>query len=332
MKREFGFDLAIMPREDIITSLMAPENASLLKSHLRIHVEIEPTLADLVARVKEATTEVTASWSHRTGGKPLLELRALRLDPQGQDSTDVLQLSAIRTRLMRGERIVLEGPAGRGKTTTLTQLANAQTGADGTPFLIDLTAWTSTRTGILQFIAGMPQFQRRSLDAMTLARVNAVEPFSFLLNGWNEIAEPEFPHAESALRTLERDFPAAGIIVATRTHHIVPPLPGATRARLLTLTRRERASYLKSRLGARGDELRSKLEGDPGLDELTRTPFFLSEVSSIFEAGATIPSTKMGVLEAVTWWWNSPTSTEITCSRPRLPVGSGTILAILRPE
>lgn len=36
------------------------------------------------------------------------------------------------------------------------------------------------------------------------------------------------------------------------------------------------------------------------LDELTRTPFFLSEVTSIFEAGAPIPSTKLGVLEAVT--------------------------------
>ena len=36
------------------------------------------------------------------------------------------------------------------------------------------------------------------------------------------------------------------------------------------------------------------------LDELTRTPFFLSEVTSIFEAGATIPSTRIGVLEAVT--------------------------------
>jgi hypothetical protein len=38
----------VMPREDIITSLMAPENTSLLKSHLGIHVDVEPALADLV--------------------------------------------------------------------------------------------------------------------------------------------------------------------------------------------------------------------------------------------------------------------------------------------
>lgn len=300
IKKDFGFDLTIMSREDIIASLMVPENASLLKSHLGIHVDVEPALADLVEGVKQASAEVTASWSQRRAGKPLLELRALRLNPEGRDSAEVLHLNDIRTGLLQGKRIVLEGPAGRGKTTTLTQLANAHAMAGGTPFLIDLTAWTSTRSGILQFIAGMPQFQARSLDAAALARVNTVEPFSFLLNGWNEIAEPEFPHAESALRTLERDFPASGIIVATRTHHIVPPLPGAVRARLLTLTRRERAWYLKSRLGGRADELRVRLDGDPVLDDLTRTPFFLFEVTSIFEAGAVIPSTKIGVLEAVT--------------------------------
>lgn len=300
IKRDFGFDLAIMPREDIITSLMDPENASLLANHLGIHVEVEPSLADLVRQVKEAAAEVAVGWSQRFIGKPLLELRALRLGPDGRDSSEVMHLGDFRAALLQGRRIVLEGPAGRGKTTMLTQLANAHAGATGTPFLIDLTAWTSTRNGILQFIAGMPQFQRRSLDATALARVNTVEHFSFLLNGWNEIGEPEFPHAESALRNLERDFPAAGIIVATRTHHIVPLLPGATRARLLTLTRRERASYLHSRLGTCADELRFKLESDPMLDELTRTPFFLSEVTSVFEAGAAIPSTKIGVLEAVT--------------------------------
>jgi hypothetical protein len=300
IKKEFGFDLAIMSREDIITSLMEPENAALLKSHLGIHVDIEPTLAELTERVREAAAEVADGWSQRIAGKPLLELRALKLDPAGKDTAEVLRLNDICAALRVGTRFVLEGPAGRGKTTTLIQIANAHNGAVGIPFLIDLTAWTPTKSTILQFIAGMPQFQRRSLDAATLARVNTVEHFAYLLNGWNEIGEPEFPHAESALRSLERDFPAAGIIVATRTHHIVPPLPGAKRARLLTLTRRERTAYLKARLGGRADALRSKLDGDAVLDELTRTPFFLSEVTSIFEAGSPIPSTKIGVLATVT--------------------------------
>jgi hypothetical protein len=71
------------------------------------------------------------------------------------------------------------------------------------------------------------------------------------------------------------------------------------RARLLPVNRAERKRYLDQRLGGRADELRAKLDGDPVLDELTQTPLILSEVAVIFEAGAPILQTKLGVLESV---------------------------------
>ncbi len=46
-------------------------------------------------------------------------------------------------------------------------------------------------------------------------------------------------------------------------------------------------------------ELQAQLDAEPVLDELTRTPFILSEVASLFEAGVPVPDTKMGVLGAV---------------------------------
>ena len=145
----------------------------------------------------------------------------------------------------------------------------------------------------------MPSFQAQGIDAHTLAHAQAAEHFSFLLNGWNEIAESSSLQALHKLRELEREFPAAGIIVATRTHHIVPPLPGALRLRLLRLTRRQRTTYMEARLGNKTAKLRPQLDADPVLDELTRTPFILAEVVSIFERGAPIPNTKMGVLDTV---------------------------------
>lgn len=300
IQRDFGYELAIMPREDIITSLMNPSNTSLCRTHLGLQVEIEETVGELIDRVRAAAAKVTAAWSARIAGKSLLELRAIRLDQDGHDSAEVFHLSDIQAALAQSRRVVLEGPAGRGKTTTLIQLAKESTGVAGTTFLIDLPGWTRSRLGLLQFIAGMPPFQSRSIDAAELARASNAEHFSFLLNGWNEIAESESSQADHALRELERQFPAAGIIVATRTHHIVPPLPGAMRARLLTITRRQRTAYLRARLGNQADQLRLKLDTDPLLDDLTRTPFILSEVTAIFEAGAVIPTTKMGVLKAVT--------------------------------
>ena len=142
-------------------------------------------------------------------------------------------------------------------------------------------------------------FRSRDIDAGDLAKLYQDVQFSFLLNGWNEVSEIHSEGAAVALRQLERSFPAAGIIVATRTHQVGPPLPGAFRARLLPLTRSQRAEYLKQSLGSRADELRSKLDNNPTLDDLTRTPLILSEVTTIFQSGGVIPTTKIGVLDEV---------------------------------
>lgn len=298
IQKDHGVELHIIEREEIITLMMMPENASLRASFLHLDISAEPQIADLIERTRRASDVVTRTWAGKTKGHPLIDLTAVRLDPNGAESADVLLLEQIDQALSQSGRIVLEGPAGRGKTTTLIQLAQRARTA-GTPFIVELPAWTSSRRGILEYIAGMPAFQAEGLTPADLARVQQTEPFLLLLNGWNEIAESNSAQANEALRELERDFPSAGIIVATRTHHLTPPLPGALRLRLLRLRRVQRIDYLAARLGAGGTELRDRIDAAPSLDELTRSPFILSEVASLFEAGAEIPSTKIGVLAEV---------------------------------
>jgi NACHT C-terminal Alpha/Beta 2 len=298
VQKDHGLELHIIEREEIITLMMMPENAAIRASFLHLAIDTGPLVADLIDRTRRAADAVTRTWARKTKGLPLIDLAAVRLDPDGAESADVLSLEQIDQALSQSRRIVLEGPAGRGKTTTLIQLARRARTA-GTPFIVELPAWTSSRSGILEYIAGMPPFQAEGLTATDLVRLQQTEPFLLLLNGWNEIAESNSAQATDALRELERDFPSAGIIVATRTHHLTPPLPGAFRLRLLRLRRVQRAAYLAARLGAKGADLRARLDADPSLDELTRTPFVLSEVASLFEAGAEIPSTKVGVLAQV---------------------------------
>jgi hypothetical protein len=298
--KDFGYALAIMPREEIVTSLMDPANASLLQTHLGLHVTIEPSEAEVVDKIRAAAADIASAWFNRIEGAPLIDLRARLLNRDGQDTAEIVSLAEIQNALWKSERIVLEGAAGRGKTTALIQLAQSHGGSAGINLLVDLPAWARSGLDLLSFVAGMRQFQSRWIGAKMLAQASEREHFSFLLNGWNEIGDFESRSAETALRGLERDFPASGIIVATRTHHLIPPLPGAVRAVLLTLARRQRSSYLKSRLGPRSAELRPRLDGDRALDELTRTPLILSEVCKLFEAGEAIPSSKLGVLEAVT--------------------------------
>ncbi len=298
IRKDYGLELYIIEREEIISTLLMPENAQLCASHLYLHVAVEPVVADLIARTKRAAATVAQTWAVRTKGHPLIDLTARRIDADGAQSAEGYALKDIDRALSQSRRIVLEAPAGRGKTTTLIQLAQRPR-ASGTAFIVELPAWTSSCRRILEFIAGMPAFQAEGLTAADLARVQQTEPFLFLLNGWNEIAESNSTQADVALRELERDFPTAGIIVATRTHHLTPPLPGALRLRLERLRRTQRSDYLTVRLTGRASELRGRIDADAALDELTRSPFILSEVAALFEAGTAIPSTKIGVLLAV---------------------------------
>jgi len=283
-------------------ALQLPDNAQLCRTHLKIPIPYQPAITDLLQQVRDAASTVAADWdAHpRLTGKPRIALNAVALDERGGDTREIVTTSHLRTLLLQGRRIVLEGPAGRGKTTTLIQLAQANGASQGIPVLVDLPGWARSGNDILEYVARSPAFRDRGVDARALARVPQAEPYLFLLNGWNEITELHFQAAADALRTLERDFPQAGIIVATRTHHIVPPLPGSARFRLLPLTPDQRFQYLVQSLGAgRAYELNSKLSHDRVLDDLTRTPFILSEVTTIFRSGNAIPRTKLGLLGAV---------------------------------
>lgn len=301
IRTEFDYELVVMTREDIITSLMMPSNAPLCRTLLAINVPAEPTEAELLTKVREAVAEEARNWRARPrpANRPIVSLQAVRLDSTGKETSETIDITDIRTSLLLARRIALEAPGGGGKTTTLVQLATEARPEGELSFLIDLPAWVQSRTGILEFIAHTPAFLSRKIEAADLARLYNSEHFSFLLNGWNEITELHSEEAVVALRQLERSFPAAGIVVATRIHYISPPLPGSFRAKLLPFNRRQRADYLKQTLGDQANELRLQLEGNRVLDELTRTPLILAEVVTIFQSGDPIPTTRIGVLGAV---------------------------------
>ena len=289
-------------REEVITTLQVPDNAQLCRTHLDIPVPYQPALADLRVQVREAAAAVASEWaSHpRLAGKPSIILNASAVSETQTDSAQLAATASLRALLLQGRRIVLEGSAGRGKTTTLIQLGANDQPSGGIPILIDLPNWVRSGKEMLDYVASSPSFRARGISADGLARLSVAESFLFLLNGWNEIAELYSAAAIDALRNLERSFPTAGIIVATRTHHIVPPLPGAARFRLMPLTPRQRFEYLAQALGENSAQaLHVRLSRDRVLDDLTRTPFVLAEVAGLFSAGRSIPRTKIGLMRAV---------------------------------
>lgn len=296
-----GIELIVIPREDIITDLMLPSNASICRSYLRISVPIEPLMEELLEKARDAVSDVVNAWlTHpRLIGRPRIALHAINLDQEGRETGEVIDLANLQAMLLEARRVVLEAPAGRGKTTTLIQLAERRGDRDELAFLIDLPTWITSNIDLLEFIASMPALRSRGLHAEDLAKLYGAVHCTFLLNGWNEVSDSYSENAVRALAHLERNFPQAGIIVATRTHHIRPPLPGSSRTRLLPLSRHQRAEYVGQALQGRAEELRVILDGDPVLDDLTRTPLILAEVTTLFLSGVPIPKTKVGVLAAV---------------------------------
>jgi flagellar biosynthesis GTPase FlhF len=187
IRKEFGYDLYVISREDVIASLMEPANASLCRSFFAIDVEIQSPLADLIDRVKDAASAEAATWTARTP-RPLIDLLAAKVDKEGNDSSQVYSLAGLCDALGESRRLVLEAPAGRGKTTTLAQLANLYTGLKGTAFLIDLPLWVSSPHGILEYFSSDFHWTRtRTFVAHALATIWST-PLVFLVT--TQHAEP----------------------------------------------------------------------------------------------------------------------------------------------
>src|SRR5262245_37455633 len=169
IERSYGLNLIVIPREDIVTDLMLPENAGICRSHLAIPVSVEEAVEELLARAQQAAREIAALWfAHpRLAGRPRISLQARKLDEQGADTSELLDLTNLHTALREGRRIVLEAPAGRGKTTTLIQLAEPQDN-DGLPLLIDLPALVTSGRDVLEFVARSRSFLSRDIGAQDL--------------------------------------------------------------------------------------------------------------------------------------------------------------------
>ncbi|MEI6093419.1 MAG: hypothetical protein WCQ47_07035, partial [bacterium] len=242
---EFGYNLIIISREEIISSLMDPKNASLCRS-FDIEAPIEPDRAEIINKVRDLAIALSKSYLDQPLllGKPLLNLNMTVGDKTEHSEKTFLSFNNIKTELACGRRIILEAPAGRGKTTTLIQLANKDNQTGNIYFYIDLSSWFLSGLDILGYIAQLPNSMASGVDAQILAQAYEFENFSFLLNGWNEISNNYSEDAFIKLQQLERNFPKAGIIIATRNHYITPPLPGSLRIELLPFERTQRNQYL----------------------------------------------------------------------------------------
>ena len=297
---KFGLQLIVVPREEFVTWLMDPANSDICRDQLGIAPSMAPDLAPAYERAREAAKDLADNWDRmiRRTDRPLISLNAVKLNEKGEP-VEAVTTASLNTVLSEGQRIVLEAPAGSGKSTTLVQLARRALDAGGLALLVDLPDWIRSGKDFFSYVAARPQFASRDVDATVLSKLRGAQPPIFLLNGWNEVPVARAEAADAALRELDRSFGAAIVVVATRRHSLVPQLRGSFRLALSPLGRAQRDEYLRLALGDSAHDLRLKLNNSRVLDSITRTPLFLAEVVDLYRSGKDIPATKMGVLGAV---------------------------------
>ena len=296
----FGLQLIVVPREEFITWLMDPANSDICRDQLGIAPSMAPDLAPAYERAREAAKDLADNWDRmiRRTDRPLISLNAVKLNEKGEP-VEAVTTASLNAVLSEGQRIVLEAPAGSGKSTTLVQLARRALDGGGLALLVDLPDWIRSGKDFFSYVAARPQFASRDVDATVLSKLRGVQPPIFLLNGWNEVPVARAEAADAALRELDRSFGAAIVVVATRRHSLVPQLRGSFRLALSPLGRAQRDEYLRLALGDSAHDLRLKLNNSRVLDSITRTPLFLAEVVDLYRSGKDIPATKMGVLGSV---------------------------------
>jgi len=302
IKEEFGLELIVFSREDLISRLLEPPNGPALQLLLGPVGMTPLEFEGVCSEVAIAASENVDLWfaHRRLAEQPSLNLHFATVQEDGKagERVDFYQITQL---LSQGRRLLLEAPPGAGKTTTHVQIARFFTDHGIIPILVHLPEWgNSTHGGLCDFIASSGPFQARSIPPVQLLQVIQQRPVVVLLNGWNELSAAALELIEQRLQAEDRQLPEAGFMIATRGHRLKPHLQGLSRITILKLERAERRAYLVAALGAEGDALANEVEVNLALDDLTRTPFILHEVVKLKQAGRHLPSTRMGILAEVT--------------------------------
>ena len=137
--KTFGLHLIVVSREEFITWLLDPAQSDICRDQLGIGVSMPPELGPVLTSARDAAKETADNWdrTYRKPGRPVINLKAVKLDEHGHPNA-AATTDSLGAALDEGQRMVLEAPAGSGKTTTLVQFARRILSTGGLAFLVDL--------------------------------------------------------------------------------------------------------------------------------------------------------------------------------------------------
>lgn len=234
-------------------------------------------VTDVLARARQASrADIEAFRAARNlrDYEAQLELRYSIRDGTRVDIglNDIVQL------VCAGQRVLLEGQPGFGKSTTTLRLADRLVHEDDDvcPLFVPLAEWAVGRRDLFEEIACRAPFSGRTLSARHIQFLAETRRIILLLDGWNELSGQKLEWAHSELRKFLREHPSVGVVVTMRPTVQRPPLNCPLALTIPALDGTQRDAVIRARLGEGAEEVIDRIRRQRDLDELTRIPLYLS--------------------------------------------------------
>lgn len=208
-----------------------------------------------------------------------------------------LGLEEIVELLCTGQRIVLEGRPGFGKSTTALRIAEhlAEADRDVVPLFMPVSEWALGRRELFEEFASRDHFSSKNLSAKHIQFLAERKRVVLILDGWNELSGEKFQWVHSELQKLLRYYTTIGLIVTLRPNGRRPPIKHALAVTLSAMDIGQRDAVIKAKLGDAAERVIDRLWRQRDLDEITRIPLYLSTYLHV-AASDIAPSSKEELL------------------------------------
>jgi hypothetical protein len=221
---------------------------------------------------------------------------AISLAIQGHDRGELVTAAGLSAGLSIERELLIAAPPGTGKSTAMTQIAQALIEARTfIPVIVPLNEWSVDIS--VDFIAEVAaRYSFEGIDPGRLRALAASGRLAVLLDGWNELDDDGRVAAAAFIRKLRRDYPQLRLAGTTRQEAADAPFNGR-RVDVQPLSEVQQLELARAIVGDGGADLMERAWRTHGLRDLVTIPFYLTALAENSPTG-NLPETKDEVLNA----------------------------------
>ena len=218
---------------------------------------------------------------------------ALNLRTRTSSGPQFLSVEGVARVVEIAEELSLVAAPGTGKTTTLTQVADAiLTSGSSIALFVPLAEWSALHDSVFESLLHRNAFQAFRIQHFMLLAAHG--RLVLLLDGWNELDPTSRSGLIYELKALRRDYPLLGVVISTRRQASDVPISGPM-IEVDALSEDQQLEIARALRGEDGEALLDHAWRTPGVRELISIPLYLNALLSYATSGA-MPQTKEEVL------------------------------------